>query len=49
MALADFSADPLVWLIVLPLAWASLAFLLGPGRGALPAIVGIALQLWCAL
>ena len=49
MAMAEFPSDPLLLLIVLPLAWASLAFLLGPGRGALPAIVGIALQLWCAL
>jgi len=41
--------DPLVWLILLPLAWASLAFLLGPGRGAWPAIGGLALQLLLAL
>lgn len=47
--MAEFPFDPLLWLIVLPLAWASLAFLLGPGRGALLAIVGIALQLLCAL
>ena len=26
--------DPLVWLILLPLCWATLAFVLGPGRGA---------------
>ena len=41
--------DAMVWLILLPLGWASLAFLLGPGRGAAPAIAGLALQLWAAL
>lgn len=41
--------DPLVWLILLPLLWASLAFLLGPNRGARPAIVGLAMQLLLAL
>ena len=39
--------DPLVWLILLPLIWATLAFVLGPGRGAWLAIAGLALQ--CAL
>ncbi len=39
--------DPLVWLILLPLFWASGAFLLGPGRGARLAIAGVAVQL-CA-
>lgn len=39
--------DPLPWLVVLPLAWASVAFLLGPGRGAVLAAFGVALQ--CAL
>lgn len=37
--------DPLVWLILLPLFWATGAFLLGPGRGAGLAIAGVALQL----
>ncbi len=41
--------DPLVWLILLPLFWATGAFLLGPGRGAGLAIVGVALQLAFAL
>jgi formate hydrogenlyase subunit 3/multisubunit Na+/H+ antiporter MnhD subunit len=41
--------DPLIWLILLPLLWATLAFLLGPGRGAWTAIAGIALQLLCAV
>jgi multicomponent Na+:H+ antiporter subunit D len=40
---------PLVWLILLPLLWATLAFLLGPGRGAVPAIAGLVLQLLCAV
>lgn len=39
----------MVWLIVLPLAWACFAFLLGPGRGARPAIAGLAVQLLLAL
>ncbi len=38
--------DPLIWLIVLPLAWATLAFSLGPGRGAWVAIAGLLAQLW---
>jgi formate hydrogenlyase subunit 3/multisubunit Na+/H+ antiporter MnhD subunit len=41
-------ADPTVWLILLPLGWATLAFLLGPGRGAWAAIAGLALQLGLA-
>lgn len=41
--------DPTVWLILLPLGWATLAFLLGPGRGAWAAIAGLALQLGLAL
>lgn len=45
----DLPADPVVWLIALPLAWGCAAFLLGPGRGARLAIAGIALQLLCAL
>lgn len=39
--------DPLPWLIVLPLAWGTLAFVLGRGRGGRLAIAAIALQ--CAL
>lgn len=40
--------DALVWLILLPLAWATLAFVLGPGRGAWLAIAGLAAQCWLA-
>ena len=36
--------EPLPWLILLPLAWATATFLLGPGRGAWLAIAGIAVQ-----
>ena len=35
---------PIPWLILLPLAWATLGFLLGPARGAGIAILGLALQ-----
>lgn len=42
-------SDPLVWLVLLPLAWATLAFVLGPGRGAWLAIAGLATQLGLAL
>jgi formate hydrogenlyase subunit 3/multisubunit Na+/H+ antiporter MnhD subunit len=38
--------DPLVWLVVLPLGWATLAFVLGPGRGAWAALAGLGVQLW---
>lgn len=41
--------DPLPWLIVLPLAWATLAFLLGGGRGGRLAVAGLAVQLALAL
>jgi len=41
--MADF-LDPLPWLIVLPLLWGTLAFVLGPGRGGRLAIAAIALQ-----
>ena len=41
--------DPLPWLIVLPLAWAVLAFLLGGGRGGRLAVAGLAVQLVLAL
>lgn len=37
--------DPIAWLILAPLVWATAAFLLGPGRGARLAFAGIALQL----
>lgn len=47
--MSDAIFDPLVWLILLPLAWASLSFLLGPQRGAGLAIAGLAGQLWLAL
>ena len=36
--------DSLVWLLLPPLAWATLAFVLGPGRGAWLAIAGLAAQ-----
>ncbi len=42
--MAEPAFDPLVWLILLPLAWATLAFALGPGRGAWLAIAGLAAQ-----
>lgn len=38
----------MVWLILLPLLWASFAFLLGPGRGAWLAMAGLFAQLWLA-
>ncbi len=38
----------LILLILLPLAWATFAFVLGPGRGAWLAIVGLSTQLWLA-
>ncbi|HRH80933.1 MAG TPA: proton-conducting transporter membrane subunit [Thiobacillaceae bacterium] len=41
--------DPLAWLVVLPLAWAALAFLMGPGRGGRLAVVALAAQLVLAL
>ncbi len=41
--------DPLPWLIVLPLAWAVLAFLLGEGRGGRLAVAGLVVQLILAL
>lgn len=40
-------SEALVGLILVPLAWGGGAFLLGPGRGARPAIAGIAIQ--CAM
>ena len=41
--------DPLAWLIVLPLAWAALAFSFGPQRGAWLAIIGLGAQVVLAL
>jgi formate hydrogenlyase subunit 3/multisubunit Na+/H+ antiporter MnhD subunit len=41
--------DPLAWLVVLPLCWATLAFVLGPGRGAWAALAGLGVQLWLAV
>jgi formate hydrogenlyase subunit 3/multisubunit Na+/H+ antiporter MnhD subunit len=49
MGMSESPLDPLPWLIVLPLAWASLAFLLGPGRGGRLAIAGVSVQLVLAL
>ncbi len=37
--------EAIPWLILLPLFWAILAFLLGPCRGAMPAVTGLAVQL----
>lgn len=42
-------SDPLPWLILLPLAWALLSFVLGPGRGATAALTGMAVQLFLAV
>ncbi|KAF0103374.1 MAG: NADH dehydrogenase (quinone) [bacterium] len=47
--MAEAFLDPLPWLIVLPLAWASLAFLWGDGRGGRLAIAALAVQLALAL
>ena len=41
--------DPLIWLILLPLAWATLAFVLGPARGAWLGMGGLAAQLRLAV
>ena len=41
--------DPLPWLIVLPLVWGTLAFVLGPARGARLAISALAVQTLLAL
>ena len=42
--MTDLLAVPLVWLILLPLLWATSAFCLGPGRGAVVGMAGLALQ-----
>lgn len=41
--------DPLAWLIVIPLAWASAAFIAGPRRGARLALAALSVQLVLAL
>lgn len=41
--------DPIAWLILLPLFWATAAFLLGPGRGARLAIAALLVQCGLAL
>jgi formate hydrogenlyase subunit 3/multisubunit Na+/H+ antiporter MnhD subunit len=41
--------DPVAWLILLPLLWASLAFLAGPGRGGRLAILALVAQLVLAV
>lgn len=41
--------DPAAWLILLPLVWASVAFLAGPGRGGRLAIASLTAQLALAL
>jgi multicomponent Na+:H+ antiporter subunit D len=41
--------SPVPWLILIPLFWASLAFVLGPGRGALLALSALTLQLVLAV
>lgn len=38
----------MIWLILLPLLWASLAFVFGPGRGKWLAITGLVMQTWLA-
>ncbi len=42
-------ADPIPWLVLLPLAWATAAFVLGPGRGGRLAVAGLAVQAALAL
>ncbi|MDO9102434.1 MAG: proton-conducting transporter membrane subunit [Candidatus Nitrotoga sp.] len=37
--------DPIAWLILLPLTWATVAFLAGPGRGGRLAFAGLSIQL----
>lgn len=41
--------SPIAWLILLPLFWASFAFVLGPGRGTRMALAALTLQLALAL
>lgn len=47
--MTDAWLDPVAWLILLPLVWASLAFLTGPGRGGRLAITALSVQLALAL
>jgi multicomponent Na+:H+ antiporter subunit D len=46
---AKVLVEPMVWLILLPLVWAAVAFVLGRGRGAWLAIFGLAIQCWLAV
>lgn len=41
---ANVLVEPMVWLILLPLGWAAVAFVLGRGRGVWLAIFGLAIQ-----
>lgn len=41
--------DPVIWLILLPLFWATVAFVINPGRGARLAIAGLSIQLVLAI
>jgi len=47
--MTDGLADPLAWLVLLPLFWAVLAFIAGPGRGAGLALAGMLAQTGWAL
>lgn len=42
-------SELLAWLILLPLAWAAIAFLIGPASGGRIAIVALAGQLWMSI
>ncbi|HEY0848049.1 MAG TPA: proton-conducting transporter membrane subunit [Noviherbaspirillum sp.] len=42
-------SDPIAWLILLPLGWATMAFLAGPARGGRLAIGGVAAQAMLAV
>lgn len=37
--------EPIAWLVLVPLIWATAAFLFGPGRGAWLALAGLSVQL----
>jgi multicomponent Na+:H+ antiporter subunit D len=47
--MSDWTAVPAAWLILIPLLWATLAFLFGPRWGSRLALVGTALQTLCAM
>ena len=47
--MSEAQSVPLVWLVLLPLFWGTVTFILGPGRGGALAIFGLALQAFCAL